>query len=180
MEDFTALLRRDPERALEKMLSAYAGLVYSAAAAILGRDAKEEIEECVSDAFLAVYHNRRSLDFTKGSLKAYLCAAARNLAVNRLRQRQKNKVVPLDEFLPAKERTETAAIAHIEGDALIEQVLSLGEPDSTIVICRYYFGMRTKEIAHRVGMKENTVDQRLRRALKKLRGPQKGELFHAE
>lgn len=180
MDDITTLLRRDPERALEKMLSAYAGLVYSAAAAILGRQAKEEVEECVSDAFLAIYHNRKSLDFSAGSVKAYLCVTARNLAIDRLKRRQRNNVVPLDDFQPALERTEASAIAHIESDALIEGVLSLGEPDSTIVIGRYYFGMRSREIAQRLGMKENTVDQRLRRALKKLRGAQKGELYHAE
>lgn len=54
MDAVTDLLRRDPERALNQMLSAYTGLVYHAAAAVLGRSSHEEIEECVSDAFLVI------------------------------------------------------------------------------------------------------------------------------
>jgi len=63
---------------------------------------------------------------------------------------------------------------------LVEQILALGEPDSTILTCRFYFGMRTKEIAALVKLKENTVDQRLRRALQKLRSLEKGGSFYAE
>lgn len=180
MDEITALLRRDPERALSKMLAAYTGLVYHAAAAVLGNSAREELEECVSDAFLAVYKNRDTLDFSNGSAKAYLCATARNLAINRLHQRNRAKIVPLDAYARSSEETEATALANLEGDALVERILALGEPDSTILICRYYFDMRTKQIAKKVGLKENTVDQRLRRALKKLQTVMKGGLNHAE
>ena len=180
MDEITALLRRDPERALSKMLAAYTGLVYHAAAAVLGSSAREELEECVSDAFLAVYKNRDTLDFSKGSAKAYLCATARNLAIDRLRKKVRTTVVPLDEFSAASEQTEQLALDRIESGALVNQILSLGEPDSTILICRYYFGMPTKQIAKQVSLKENTIDQRLRRALKKLRDTEKGAQFYAK
>ncbi len=88
--------------------------------------------------------------------------------------------MPLDEFTPSPERTEAAALSSMESDALVASVLALGEPDSTILLCRYYFGMRTREIAKKVGMKENTVDQRLRRALAKLKNQTKGVLTYAE
>jgi len=180
MDAMSDLLLRDPERALNKMLKAYTGLVYNAAAAVLGKGAREEIEECVSDAFLSVYRRREALDFREGSIKAYLCAAARNMAIDRLKKRGKAETEPLDETLPSGERTDTAALAGIEKDELVRRVRALGEPDSTIVICRFYFGMRTKEIAKKVGMKENTVDQRLRRALKKLRNIEEGGRTDAE
>lgn len=178
MDSITDLLYSDPEEALNQMLGAYTGLVYHAVRAVLGRQAREEIEECVSDAFLAVYRRRNELDFTKGSLKAYLCAIARNMAADRLRERQRTAADPLDESAPAPERTETAALANLEKRDLIRRVQALGEPDSTILICRYYFNMRTREVARQVGLKENAVDQRLRRALIKLRQAEKGG-FHA-
>ncbi len=181
MDEITALLRRDPERALSKMLTAYTGLVYRAAAAVLGDNAREEVEECVNDAFLVVYKNRATLDFSRGSVKAYLCVTVRNLAIDHLKKRGRAKIVPLDEYAPSPERTEATALANIEGDALVERILALGEPDSTIIVCRYYFNMRTKQIAKKVGLKENTVDQRLRRALSKLRTTiEKGGVSHAE
>lgn len=180
MDAIAELLRSDPEWALDSMLTAYTGLVYNAAAAVLGRSAREEIEECVSDAFFAVYERRDALDFSEGSVKAYLCATARNMAVDRLKKRQKAEVVPLDERTPAADLTDAAAFKSIEGGELMENVRALGEPDSTILVCRYYFGMRTKEIAKRVGMKENAIDQRLRRALIKLKNIIEGGLSHAK
>ena len=180
MDAITRQLRLDPERALESMLSEYTGLVYHAAFAVLGHNAREEVEEIVNDAFLAVYRGRDSLDFSKGSVKAYLCATARNLAIDRLKARIKSAVVPLDDFTAAREQTERTALSHIESGALVEQILALGEPDSTILTCRFYFGMRTKEIAALVKLKENTVDQRLRRALQKLKSLEKGGSLYAK
>jgi len=174
MDAITDLLLQNPEQALNQMLGAYTGLVYHAASAVLGRQAREEIEECVSDAFLAVYQRRNVLDFHKGSVKAYLCATARNLAIDRLNKRARSAAEPLDEFAASPEQTDAAALANLEKSELVRRVKSLGEPDSTILICRYYFNMRTKEIAKKVGLKENAVDQRLRRALIKLKQPDKG------
>jgi RNA polymerase sigma-70 factor (ECF subfamily) len=180
MDAVTRLLKRDPERALEWMLRAYAGLVYHVAAAILGRTSHEEIEECVSDAFLAVYNNRDRLDFSQGSVKAYLCATAKNLAVDRLKRQTRARVVELDDFTPASELTEVMALNQIDNELLIERVLALGKPDSTIVVGRYYFGLKTKELAKITGLKDSAVDQRLHRALKKLKRLMEGGLIHAK
>lgn len=178
MDAVTDLLRRDPERALDQMLHAYTGLVYHAAAAVLGRNSHEEIEECVSDAFLVVYKSRERLDFSQGSLKAYLCATARNLAINRLKNRTNSPEVPLDEFSLSSEVTESAAIRNLETEQLIQAIVSLGEPDSRIILYRYYFDLSSKEIAKQLGIKPNTIDQRLRRALAKLNKLMKGGLLH--
>ena len=180
MDDVTMLLKSEPERALDQMLRAYTGLVYHAAAAILGRNYHEEIEECVSDAFLAVYNNRDRLDFSQGSVKAYLCATARNLAIDRLKKLAKTNVVSLDPSMSADERTDALALTHMEGEDLVQHILELGEPDSSMITCRYYFGLSTKEIAKLLGIRENTVDQRMRRALKKLKRLSEGGLTHAK
>ena len=180
MDVVTELLRRDPERALDQMLRAYAGLVYHAAAAVLGRSAHEEIEECVSDAFLVVYKSRERLDFSQGSVKSYLCATARNLAVDRLKKRVVAQEVPIDECSPSSDNTESSALMNIEAEELIDAVLALGEPDSKIILYRYYFNLPSKQIAYLLGIKPNTVDQRLRRALAKLNRLSKGGIPYAE
>jgi RNA polymerase sigma-70 factor (ECF subfamily) len=174
MDAVTDLLRRDPERALDQMLRAYAGLVYHAAAAVLGRSSHEEIEECVSDAFLVVYKGRERLDFSQGSVKSYLCATARNLAINRLKKRVRTPEIPIDELSPSLENTESSALRNLEAEELIDAVLALGEPDSKIILYRYYFDLPSKQIAQLLGVKSNTVDQRLRRALAKLNRLSKG------
>ena len=180
MDAVTDLLRRDPERALSQMLSAYTGLVYHAAAAVLGRTNHEEIEECVSDAFLVIYKSRERLDFSQGSVKAYLCATARNLAINRLKRREGAQEVPLDELAQSSEETESSALQKLEAEELITAVLSLGEPDSKIILYRYYFDLPSKEIAKLLGIQPNTIDQRLRRALAKLNRLSKGGTLYDE
>ena len=72
------------------------------------------------------------------------------------------------------------ALQQMESRDLVQSILALGEPDSKIITCRYYFGMPTKEISKLLGIKENTVDQRLRRALKKLKRLSEGGLTHAK
>ena len=156
------------------MLSAYTGLVYHAAAAVLGRSSHEEIEECVSDAFLVIYKSRERLDFSQGSVKAYLCATARNLAINRLKRREGAQEVPLDELAQSSEETESSALQKLEAEELITAVLSLGEPDSKIILYRYYFNLPSKQIAKLLGIQPNTIDQRLHRALSKLNRLTKG------
>ena len=174
MDAVTELLRRDPERALQQMLGAYTGLVYHAAAAVLGRSSHEEIEECVSDAFLVIYKSRDRLDFAQGSVKAYLCATARNLAINRLKKREGAREVPLDALAQSTAVTEDDALRNLEAEELVNAVLALGEPDSRIILYRYYFALPSKQIASLLGIKQNTVDQRLHRALSKLNRLTKG------
>ena len=174
MDAVTEMLRRDPERALAQMLNAYTGLVYHAAAAVLGRNAHEEIEECVSDAFLVVYNGRERLDFSQGSVKAYLCATARNLAINRLNKRMRNNEEPLDDLAPSTEETESSAIRNLEAEELLNAILALGEPDCKIILYRYYFNLPSKQIATLLNLKQNTIDQRMRRALAKLNRLSKG------
>jgi RNA polymerase sigma-70 factor (ECF subfamily) len=83
-------------------------------------------------------------------------------------------VISLDEAIPANEETESAAIHNLEADELINSVLALGEPDSKIILYRYYFDLPSKQIANLLGLKQNTIDQRMRRALAKLNHLSKG------
>lgn len=83
-------------------------------------------------------------------------------------------MVSLDEAIPSNEGTESAAIRNLEADELINSVLALGEPDSKIILYRYYFDLPSKQIASLLGLKQNTIDQRMRRALAKLNRLSKG------
>ena len=63
---------------------------------------------------------------------------------------------------------------------MINAVLALGEPDSKIILYRYYFNLPSKEIAKLLGIQPNTIDQRLRRALAKLNRLSKGGILYDE
>ena len=74
---------------------------------------------------------------------------------------------------------ETVALSELEnvlavtdttdGKALIDAVKSLGEPDSSIFIRKYYLGQKNKDIAKELKMRQGTVNTRISRGLDKLR-----------
>ena len=72
----------------------------------------------------------------------------------------------------------SVAVSSLTREELIDAILSLGDPDATILIGKYFFGMKGKEIGAMLHMKENTVVSRATRALKRLRIMMKGAEYH--
>lgn len=181
MEKRSARLSDAPEQALYELYDRYAALVYACVKSVLVPYPKEETEECVLDVFSYVYAHRDRID-DGDAIKAYLCRAAKSMAIDRRRKLAKNRVLPLDaaERIAARESTEDSALQREEREALIGAIRALGEPDATLVIWRYYFSMSSREIAQGLHMKENTVDQRLRRARQKLQNKLKGAQQYGE
>ena len=58
---------------------------------------------------------------------------------------------------------------YTESKGSIKSYKSLGEPDSEIIIRKFYFGETSKQIAERLAMTVSAIDTRASRALKKLR-----------
>ena len=61
--------------------------------------------------------------------------------------------------------SERSELQHI----LIDAVKALGEPDSTILMQKYYYNRNSKEIGKLLDMKPATVRMRSKRAAEKLR-----------
>ena len=81
--------------------------------------------------------------------------------------------------LEADDDTEVQTEQKLLGRELMEQINALGEPDSTIVIERYYYEHSSAEIAEKLGMKPSAVRMRAARAksrLKKALGKKNGTL----
>ena len=54
-------------------------------------------------------------------------------------------------------------------DILMNKINELGEPDSTIILQKYYYDRSSGEIAEMLSMKASAVRMRAARALEKLR-----------
>ena len=52
---------------------------------------------------------------------------------------------------------------------LIEAIKSLGEPDSEIIIRKYYLHQSSKDISKDIGIKVNTIDKKVSRCIQKLK-----------
>jgi RNA polymerase sigma-70 factor (ECF subfamily) len=70
--------------------------------------------------------------------------------------------------IASDERVDQLTEAAETANALLNAVKSLGQPDSTIIIQKYYYNKSSGEIAGAVSMKPAAVRQRISRALKRL------------
>ncbi|MBQ7986836.1 MAG: sigma-70 family RNA polymerase sigma factor [Clostridia bacterium] len=126
---------------------------------------KEDIEEIVSDVFIALWNNAGNIDLDKGTLRSYIATCARNFALKRL-----NKVkefAELDDIELADSRD--FAEDSIKSDFVWKSVMELGEPDNEIFVRYYKFGEKIKEISNATGLNVSTIKSKLSRGKRKLR-----------
>lgn len=172
------LKKTNPDVWIRTLFQKYGGLAYAAARRVLKGFPDDDVEECVADVFLYLYKHRRRLNDREISFRSYLIKTTEHKAMDLIR-RSKRLPVPKEDALwdeTASERSaEEEAIAKLSRDELIERVLALGEPDATILFFKYWLGMTSAEIGDRLDMKPNTVVQRAKRALMKIREAWKGE-----
>ena len=165
--ELIAMLRETPEKGFAAVVKQYGGYVYTIAANQLrGTGTAEDIEETVSDVFVMLYQWMQTHDTAGANLRALLAVMAKRHSINRFYALTRQPVTDNIDTLLAEPQSSTPPDEQV---ALMETVRALGEPDSEIILRRYYFGQTSKEIGAALGMKPNTVDQRLSRALKKLR-----------
>ena len=173
-QEIYRLLCQKPEKGLEALMQAYMPFVYTIVSGKLAVVCdKRDVEECVSDVFYEVFRARDSIDLTRGSLKAFLAVLAKRRAVDMYRRRKKHgenlSAGELPQDIPAVQDVEESAAERETSERLVSTIRALGEPDSSILIRKYYLGQPTKTIARDMGFKENTVDKRVSRALAKLK-----------
>ena len=172
--DLLHLLKSAPETGVAQFLAQYASMIYSIVSGRTREVASEEdIEECVSDIVFEIYQKVNTIDLEKGSLQAWTSVVARNRAVNLFKKkaRERERTGPSEnlEFQACVIDAEQSVLNADERRRLLEAVKAIGEPDSSIIIRRFYFGQRSKEIAKDLDMTVSTVDTRLSRAITKLR-----------
>lgn len=156
------LQRREPE-ALEDLMEQYKKLLYITIANVLGRTGTHgDIEELVSDTFLAVWNYAENIQ--PGNLKAYLCTTARNKAKSFLRSR---KTLPMD-----LDEIEVSTTADSPEEAVLQKELSrqvkraihkMRPKDKEIFLRYYYYLQNTEEISQKMNIPASTVRSRLAR-----------------
>lgn len=164
------LLAKD-EEAIGWCIRKFSQLLWPIAWAVLhsaGSDA--DVEECVADAFIALWQKPEQFDPSRGSLKNYLCTLVRSRAIDRYRQITRRKTLPLEEALLAGEFGMEAALLRRETQQELSAALqTLGQPGQEILIRRYYYGQKPKEIALALGLTVKQVDNTLYRTKRHLR-----------
>ena len=170
--DIKELMKSSPDKGFRALFDEYWSYVYTIVYNTL-RDcgSKSDIEDCTADVLSDVMMNYDTDH--EGSLKAYLGTSAKRRAIDMRRSLSSRKSISIDEdesLLPTSdENIEAAAESSHISALLLKRIEELGEPDSTIIIQRYFYDRSSAETARILGMNPITVRSRPRRALKKLR-----------
>lgn len=169
--ELRALIRTSPAEGHRLLYQTYSQYAFAIIFRILqGCGTREDAEDCLVETFTDVI---RRIDSIQGdSIKAYIGTAARNRAYNYCAslQRHQSRTVPLEEIRePYASYVEEDAEHKALQTTLLQKIEALGEPDSTIIIQKYYYGRKMSEIAKLVGLTANTAQVRCSRALKRLR-----------
>ena len=173
--DFKALMLRSAENAHRKLFDEYSGYVYSICANKLNDcGSKEDIEECLSDSFAAIFRYFDSESNRNGDLKGIIGTITKRIAVDYFRKLsgKTGRIVSIDdeEFptissdIRVDDETEKAVIREI----IMDCIDRLGEPDSSIIVFYFFYGRTSWEIAKHLHMSDWTVQKRISRAKKKL------------
>lgn len=168
------LLQKKPNEGMKVLMEQYMGLCYTIVRGRLARFSQEDIEECVSDVFMDTYRYRHKIDLEKGGFRAFLAIVARRRAADQYDREMKKGTLPLQEEI----QEEKKGLSFEEREVLLQAIRSLGDPDEKILIWKFYYGYPTKKIAEVLGLKENTVDQKAKRGLEKLRNTLEGGGFY--
>lgn len=163
-----AIAARD-ERAMDRLMDRYSRLLWSVASKVLqGVGTEEDLEECVADVFVFLWMNPEKFDPARGSLKSYLAMVARSRALNRCRQLSRHDAVALDDLPPSQEPAAQDTLL-LPDDALRSAIDGLREPDREIVIRRYCYDEKPREIAASLHLPVKQIENRLYRAKQLLR-----------
>jgi len=157
--------------ALGELYDRYASIALATALRVVG--SREEAEDVVHDAFVAVWRKIDRFDTERGSLRAWLMTVVRNRAIDRVRARR--STVDVDD---ADERsllrtgpnpTWEDALRRASAGDLRAAMAGLPDEQRRAVELAYFEGYTYREVAQITEVAPGTANGRLRLALGKLR-----------
>jgi RNA polymerase sigma-70 factor (ECF subfamily) len=166
-----AAIRGRDETVINEVITKYSKLLWSVVGAVLNNiGSTQDAEECVADTFIYLWEHPDKYDPQRGKLKTWLSIVARTQAVNRCREIAKRNTVSLEDtdFVDQIGIVDDILKAETRQN-LLASVNALGEPDREILIRRYYYDQKPKEIALALDMSVKQVDNHLYNTKRKLR-----------
>lgn len=160
-------IKAGDEQAMQKIICRYSRLLWSIVGAVLSQvGTTEDMEECVADVFIDLWEHPQKYDESRGGLKAWLSVIARNKAIDRYRQKTKIQTIPLEETVLAQMGVEPEMENREE---LQEALAELTEEEREILLRRYVYQQKPKEMAAALGLSVKQIENRLYRIKTKMR-----------
>jgi len=170
-DKISAALRTGDTDVMNQIINKYSRLLWPIASAVLKNvGSEQDVEECVADAFIYLWQYPDKFDPGRGSLKSFLGIVTRSRAIDRFRQITRQGTLPLKEaVLSASVGLQEELLTRQTRRELIAAVNALGEPGREILVRRYYYEQKPREIALALGMTVKQVDNSLYRSKRQLR-----------
>lgn len=154
--------------ALRSLYDRYGRMLHAIAVRITGDG--QAAEECTQDAFMAAWRSAHSFDPGRSRPSTWLCAIARNRALDAARA-QARRPVPHDEIEPDGRAPDTADLVE-DADAAVqvaEAMAKLPPAQFDVLQLSYFDGLSQSEIAERLQLPLGTVKSRMRLAMERMR-----------
>jgi len=164
-------VRSGDREALGELYDRYAGMAIATALRVVG--AREEAEDVVHDAFVAVWRKIDRFDAERGALRSWLMTVVRNRAIDRVRARRVSiEIEDADErslLRSGPNPTMDAALKRASAGDLRSAMAQLPDDQRRALELAYFEGYTYREVAELTGVPPGTANGRLRLALGKLR-----------
>ncbi len=148
-EELIKRIKDKDESAIEELMDAYSRLLFKIGASVLEKaGTPSDVEECVADVFIQIWRRPESFDSSRGSLKAFLSALARNKAIDRFRQLSRHLPLELNDEILGSDPDPAEGMALKERSGLIaEAIEELPPEERDIIVRRFCYGQKPGEIS---------------------------------
>lgn len=165
-------IRSGDRDALGDLYDKYSSSALAVALRVVG--GRDEAEDVVHDAFVAVWRKIDRFDAERGTLRAWLMTVVRNRAIDRVRGRR--SAMDLDDadarslLRTGPNPTWEQALLRASAAEIHAAMGSLPDVQRRAVELAYFEGHTYRQVAELTGVPAGTANSRLRLALDKLRG----------
>lgn len=168
--NFIKRLQRQKEDALEFVVDTYLPIIKGITYKVLGPLKNEGvIDECINDIFLSIWDNSKKFKGDSIDFRKWICTIAKFKAIDYYRKASK-QVEFSSEYMDvnADLSAEEELILLEDRTELIKLVNQLGPTDREIFIMKFFLGLKTEEIANKLGLTNASIDNRVYRGKQKL------------
>ena len=164
-EKILLAIRNKDEQMMADVMQKYSKLLWKVVSAVLVNAASvQDVEECVADVFIALWMEPEKFDPAKGKLSSWLSMVARSKAIDRYRQAARKKEISVsieEELFDSAPEILAGIVQKEEKEKLKACMEKLESIDREILIRRYYYMQKPKEIAFALDMPKKKVEKEL-------------------